>query len=141
MVYDQPMTLSGRAPLLALLLLAACGPATPEPTPPPASTVAASTPAATDEAVGRRAADTALASLSRRKFIVTGCSSADVRAVAEADASTVPAVSERCTLLVAHRADGTWIVVVRSPSQPGNVWAVVNVSAAGDGVQHIDYKP
>jgi hypothetical protein len=131
------MTRSARAPLLSLVLLAACGPATPAPAPPVATPAA---PAA-DVAPARHAADVAIASLSRRKFNVAGCTAADARVVPEAETAAVPGASESCTLLVAHRADGTWVVVVRSATQTGNVWALVTVSAGGEGVQHIDYKP
>jgi hypothetical protein len=124
-----------RRAILPAILLAACGPAAPEPAPPPAPAAGA------DEASAQHAADAALASLSRRKFNVAGCAAADARTVPEAETAAVPAAGDRCTLLVAHRADRSWIVVVRSPAQTGNVWAVVTVSAGGEGVLHIDYKP
>ena len=101
--------------LVLSLLLAACGAATPEAAQAPA-TAPAPAPAA------EPAADAALTSR-------------------VAEAAAPPPAGERCAMLVAHRADQTWLVVVRSPAQPGNVWAVVTVSAKGEGVVHIDYKP
>ncbi len=88
-----------------------------------------------------RVAEAALNSLSRRKFVVTACTASEVRVITEADAAAPPPASERCAVLAAHRADKTWLVVVRAPAQPGNVWAVVTVSPRGEGVVHIDYKP
>ena len=88
-----------------------------------------------------RVAEAALNSLSRRKFVVTACTASEARTISEADAAAPPPASERCAVLVAHRADKTWTVVVRAPAQPGNVWAVVTVTAKGEGVVHIDYKP
>jgi hypothetical protein len=120
--------------LLLSLVLPACGsaaPATPPATPPPSA----------DDAVVPRVAEAALNSLVRRKFNVAGCTSSEARAIPEAEAAAAPPGGERCAVLVAHRADKTWVVVVRSPLQPGNVWAVVTVSPNGEGVTHIDYKP
>ncbi len=116
-------------------LLAACGSAAPAAAPPAPSAAPA------DEAAAHHAADLALNSLSRRKFNTAGCASTDIRVVPEAEVSAVPAGSEVCTLLVAHRADKSWAVVVRSATQAGNVWAIVTVSPGGEGVTHIDYKP
>jgi hypothetical protein len=121
--------------LLLSLLLPACGPATPDAAPPPSPS------AASDDAPVHHVAEAALNSLTRRKFNVAGCAPAEARVVTEAEAAAPPPGGERCAMLVAHRPDKTWVVVVRSPAQPGNVWAVVSVSPGGDGVVHIDYKP
>jgi hypothetical protein len=59
----------------------------------------------------------------------------------EAEAAMAAVVDERCAVRVARRADNTWLVVVRSPSQLGNVAAKVSVSPGAEGVVHIDYKP
>jgi hypothetical protein len=124
-------------PSAALLLLAcllmACG----EAPPPPAAAPPAAAPVA-DEAGAHRAAGVALESLSRRKYNVTGCAAAEARVAADPE-SAVP--SSGCSVLVARRPDGTWLVVVRSAAQLGNVWAKVTVSAGGEGVQHVEYKP
>ena len=85
--------------------------------------------------------EVALNSLSRRKFNVADCAVAEARLIPEAEAAAPPPAGERCVVLVNHRADKTWLVVVRSPAQPGNVWAFVTVNPGGDGVVHIDYKP
>ncbi len=88
-----------------------------------------------------RVAEAAINSLTRRKFNVAGCTSSEARTITEAEAAAPKPAGERCAMFVAHRADKTWLVVVRSPAQPGNVWAVVTVSPNGEGVVHIDYKP
>jgi len=120
-------------------LVAACGTAAPAAAPSAPSAAPAAAPA--DEPAAHHAADLALNSLSRRKFNTAGCASTDIRVIPEAEVSAVPTGSEVCTLLVAHRADKTWAVVVRSATQVGNVWAIVTVSPGGEGVIHIDYKP
>lgn len=122
---------------LLVSLLPACGPAGPGAAPPAAASAAA----APDDGPARHAAEAALGSLSRRKFNVAGCSPEDTRVITEAEAGGHPPGGERCAVLVAHRADKSWLVVVRSPAQQGDVWAVVTVSPGGDGVLHIDYKP
>jgi hypothetical protein len=119
--------------LLLSFLLPACGAAPPE-APPSAAPVG-------DAALAQHVAEAAINSLTRRKFNVTACTSSEARIIPEAEAAAPPPAGERCAMLVAHRADKTWLVVVRSPAQPGNVWAVVTVSANGEGVVHIDYKP
>jgi len=129
--------------LVLSLLLAACGAATPEAAQAPATAPApapAAEPAA-DAALTSRVAEAALNALTRRKFNVAACTASEARVISEAEAAAPPPAGERCAMLVAHRADQTWLVVVRSPAQPGNVWAVVTVSAKGEGVVHIDYKP
>ena len=85
--------------------------------------------------------EVALASLSKRSFNVSACVATGLRVVTEAEAAAGPGGGDGCSVLVAHRADRTWLVIVRSPSQPGKVWAVVTVTAGGEGVAHIDYKP
>jgi hypothetical protein len=137
---------STRAFWSAILLapvLAACGGAAPAAAPPPSPSTAPAAPAApaADDPAVHHAADLALNSLARRKFNTAGCASTDVRVVTETEAAAPPTVSETCTLLVAHRADKTWAVVVRSATQTGNVWAIVTVTPGGEGVVHIDYKP
>ncbi len=125
-------------PSAALLLLASVLPAcaeAPTPVAPPAP-FAATPP---DEGAAHHAADVAIASLSRRKYNVTGCAAAEARLVADVDAEAAPAAG--CSVVVARRPDRTWLVVIRSSAQLGNVSARVTVLAGGEGVQHIDYKP
>lgn len=137
----------GPACVALALVLAACAPAA---APPPAAAAAgaptaAPAPAAADEAAGaRRAAGAALASLAKRNFDVSECAPSDVRVVAEPEARAGAPLGERCSVLTAHLADKTWLVVVRSatraaPSRAGGGLARVTVLASGDGVTHIDY--
>jgi hypothetical protein len=127
--------LSRLAPLL--LLLAACAPPSP-PAPPPAAAPSA------DEVGARRAAEVALASLTKRNFDVSECAPSDLRLVGEAEARAGAPVGERCSVLTAHRADRTWLVVIRSatrsaPIRAGGALAIVTVTAGGEGVAHIEY--
>jgi hypothetical protein len=118
--------------LPALLLVSACSAAAPAPPvdAPPA-----------DAVVAQKAADVALGSLTKRKYNTAGCVATDARLVPEAEAVAPTSADERCQIRVARRADRTWVVVVRSPAQRGDVTATVQVSAGAEGVLHIDYKP
>ncbi len=127
-----------RALLIAALALPACGPA-PAPAPPPAPAKPQ-----VDEAAMRRAVDVALTSLAKRNFEVAECSAAEARTVSEAEAKAGAPVGERCTILIAQRADRTWILGIRpattaTPSRAGGSVAVVTVTPGGEGVTHIDY--
>jgi hypothetical protein len=129
--------MSPRTLLPTIGLLAAC--ASSEPPPPPAAPAPAAPVA--DEAGAHKAAEVALASLAKRKYKVDGCTPAETKIVSEAETATISIVNERCMVWVARRADGTWLVAIRSPVQLGNVSAAVTVSRGGEGVTHIDYKP
>jgi hypothetical protein len=119
------------------LALGACAAPPPPPPPPPAEPAAP-----VDEGVARKAAEVALGSLAKRKYNVAGCTAAEAKVVAtEAEAAAAAVVDERCAVRIARRADKTWLIVVRSPSQLGNVAAKVSVSPGAEGVVHIDYKP
>ena len=118
-------------PLLSAAFGAACAPP-PAPAPPPAATPAF------DEAVVRRGVGAALASLSRRSYSVAGCDPALAQVVAEAEVRGAPP-GDACSIRVARQRDNTWLVVVRSASQPGKPQALVTVSPGGEGAQHIDY--
>jgi hypothetical protein len=124
------------APILAAAL-AACGPPPEAATAPPPSAA----PPPVDEAAARRAAEVALASLAKRKFSTLGCAVEDMRVLPEAEAQKGAPPGERCSILVARRADKTWLVVVRSASQTASPKALVTVSPGGEGVTHIDYQP
>jgi hypothetical protein len=124
-------------PLLAALALAACAspppPAEPPPTTPPA-----------DPAAARAALEVALGSLSKRNFDVSNCAPADLRIVDEAAARAGEPIGDRCVMLVARRADRTWLVNIRpatrgSPSQAGGSQALVTVTPGAEGVKHIEY--
>jgi hypothetical protein len=129
--------MNARCSLGLALLLAACSSSPP---PPPAPPPEAAPPM--DEGVARKAADVALGSLAKRKYNVAGCTSAEAKIVpTEAEAAAVAVVDEKCAVRVTRRADKTWFVVIRSPSQLGNVAAKVSVSPGAEGVVHIDYKP
>lgn len=118
---------------LLCVLLSACGSTAPAPAPAPAPTG--------DAALVPQVAEAAINALARRKFDVANCTSSEARVISEADAANPPPGGDHCAMLVAHRADKSWVVVVRSPAQTGNVWAVVTVAPSGAGVTHIDYKP
>jgi hypothetical protein len=135
----------GRAFGLATLVMTACGPA-PEAAPPPAPSAVPSAPPApaADEAGARRVVELALASLGKRNFDVNECAASEARVVSEAEARAGAPVGERCTMLVARRADRTWLIGVRPatravPTRGGGSLAVVTVTAGGEGVTHIDY--
>lgn len=151
--YDSSMIstrrLSSLAPLFLAALLSACSASGPEGA--PAASPSASPAPGVDEGEARHAAQIAIDSLTKRKFDTTGCTSADTRVVTEAEANAGTGKGARCGLLVARRADKTWLVVVRAPqhqgelqagtAQAGSVQALVTVTPGGEGVQHIDYKP
>lgn len=123
--------------LLLALALAACA-APPPAAPPPAA------PPPVDPSAARSAADVALGSLSKRNFDVSNCSSADLRIVEEAAARAGEPIGDRCVMLVARRADRTWLVNVRSatraaPTQAGGSQALVTVTPGAEGVKHIEY--
>jgi hypothetical protein len=121
------------APLLlaALGLAGACAPPPPPPVA-PGPTV--------DEALVQRVVDAALHMLTRRSYSVAGCVAAGVQVVGEAEVRGAPApAAGGCSLRVARQRDRTWLVVVRSASQPGTPRALVTVSPGGEGAQHIDY--
>jgi hypothetical protein len=116
--------------LLPAALAAAC--ATPPPPPPaPAGPTF-------DEAVVHRGVAAALATLSRRSYSVAGCDPAASQVVTEAEVRGAPP-GDACSIRVARQRDGTWLVVVRSASQPGKPQALVTVSPGGEGAQHIEY--
>ncbi|MFT3764418.1 MAG: hypothetical protein QM820_02705 [Minicystis sp.] len=123
--------------LVAVIALAACS-SPPPPAPPPA----AAPPAAASGAGA--ALDVALSSLSKRNFDVSACATADMRVVDEAAARAGEPIGERCTMLVAQKADRTWLVNVRpatreTPSRAGGSQALVTVTPGGEGVKHIEY--
>lgn len=128
-----------RAPLLlAALALAACAS---EPPPPPP---AAPAPPPVDTSGARGALDVALQSLSKRNFDVSNCQASELRVVDEAGARAGEPIGDRCVMLVARRADKTWLVNVRpatraTPSQAGGSMAIVTVTPGAEGVKHIDY--
>jgi hypothetical protein len=138
--YDRSMTrtaASFRSRLAPLLVLAACAPP-PPPAPPPAAAPSA------DEVGARRAAEVALASLAKRNFEVGECSASEARFTGEAEARAGAPIGDRCSVLTAHRADRTWLVVVRAairsaPTRAGGALAIVTVTAGGEGVAHIEY--
>ncbi|APR80664.1 Hypothetical protein A7982_06011 [Minicystis rosea] len=124
--------------LIVALSLTAC--AAPPPPPPPPQPAA---PAA-DTNGARTALDVALKSLAKRNFDVSECAPADLRVVEEAVARAGEPIGDKCTLLVARRADQTWLVNVRpatraTPSRAGGSQALVTVTSGGEGVKHIDY--
>jgi hypothetical protein len=126
-------------PLLAALALAAC--ASP-PQPPPASPPPAAPPA--DPAAARNALTVALASLSKRNFDLSNCAPTDLRIVDEAAARAGEPIGDRCVMLVARRADRTWLLNIRpatraAPSQAGGSQALVTVTPGAEGVKHIEY--
>jgi hypothetical protein len=148
--------LSPRAPRWALLLalmLAACSSGTPDParaTAPSSSSAAPTAAAPTDESAAQRIALVAVESLGKRKFDTNGCVVATPRFVTEAVVNAGVKAGPQCSLLVARRADKTWLVLVRAAqyvdvqagtAQAGSVQALVIVTPGGEGVTHIDYKP
>jgi hypothetical protein len=97
-----------------------------------------------EEVGARRAADVALASLAKRNFDVSECAAAEMRLLGEAEARAGAPIGDRCSVLTAHRADKTWLVVIRSatraaPIRAGGALAIVTVTAGGEGVAHIEY--
>jgi hypothetical protein len=125
---------------LALSALALAGCAAEPPLAPPSAPPA---PAA-DEAAARSAVGVALASLSKSTFDVGACNVADARVAPEAEVQKGAPVGERCTMLVARRADRSWIVGVRpattsAPSRAGGALALVTLTPGAEGVSHIDY--
>jgi hypothetical protein len=111
-------------------LAVACAPPAPPLPAPSAPTV--------DEAVVQRGVTAALLALAKRRYNVTGCDAAEARLVPEAEVRGAPAAGA-CTVRVARQRDNTWLVVVRSASQPDTPRAFVTVSPGGEGAQHIDY--
>src|SRR5690349_14990564 len=112
--------------------LVACAP---EPAPAAAPSAAPAGPVA-DEAGAHKALDAALAALSKRNFDVHECAPADLRIAPEPEARAGAPLGERCTMLVARRADRTWLVAVRAattsaPSRAGGGLALVTVSPGG----------
>lgn len=83
----------------------------------------------------------ALASLSKRSFDAEGCAAAEARVVPEAEARAGAAPGDRCSALVARKADGTWLIVVRSalPSKSVGARALVTVDPEAKGVRAIEY--
>ncbi|MCC6559483.1 MAG: hypothetical protein IT372_41730 [Polyangiaceae bacterium] len=136
-------TIAPWLPLLATLA-AACGPAA---TPAPSAAPAAAPPAApaagvaADPAMARRATDVTLAALSRRSFDVAGCAAAEARVVPEAEARAGAAAGDRCLVLVARKADESWLVVVRSAlsSKSYGAQALVTVAPGAEGITAVEY--
>jgi hypothetical protein len=124
-------------PRAVLLLLAGALPACGEAAPPPAATPAG--PAAVPDDA-RHAADVAIEAAGKRKYNTARCVPGEARVVASVETSP-PAPAEGCTVLVARRPDGMWLVVLHSTAQLGGVSAWVTVSAGGEGVKHVEYKP
>jgi hypothetical protein len=126
-----------RVLILATIALPACSASAPPPPPAP-------TAPAVDEAAARKAVEVGLAYLGKRNFEVGECAAAAARVAPEAEARAGMPVGDRCGVMVARRADGTWLVTVRpatrgAPSRAGGSLAVVTVTAGGEGVTHIDY--
>jgi hypothetical protein len=115
------------APLAAGILPACAPPPPPAPAEP-----------AVDLTLVHHAADAALAALARRKYSVAGCDASAAQLVAEAEVRGAPP-GDACSVRVAKQKDNTWLVVIRSASQPGKPQALVTVSPGGEGAQHIDY--
>src|SRR5262249_54429115 len=110
--------------LLAALALTAC--ASPPP-PPPAAPPPAAPPV--DPSAARDAVEVALKSLTKRNFDVSNCASTELRVVDEAAARAGEPIGDRCVVLVARRADRTWLVNIRSatrdkPTQAGGSQAI-----------------
>jgi hypothetical protein len=125
--------------LLSALALAACAsPPAPPPTPP------ASAAAPLDTSGARDALDAALRSLAKRNFDVSACVVGDFKVADEATVRAGEPIGERCTMLVARRADRTWLVNVRpattaTPSRAGGNQALVEVTPGAEGVKKIEY--
>lgn len=123
--------------LLSALALAACAPPpSPPPTPPAAPPL--------DTSGARDALDAALRSLAKRNFDVSACAPGDFKVAAEAAVRAGEPIGERCTMLVARRADRTWLVNVRpattaAPSRAGGSQALVEVTPGAEGVKKIEY--
>src|SRR5579871_1609217 len=96
-----------RALVLSALALPGCGSEPPPAAPSPAAPSAAPAAPVADEAGVRTAVGVALASLSKRNFDVSACNVADVRVAPEAEVQKGAPVGDKCTLLVARRADRT----------------------------------
>jgi hypothetical protein len=133
-----------RAPYAILLAaLAAC--AAPAAEAPPAPTGAAAAPAGPrDDSLAREALDVALKYLGKRNFDVKECAPGEFEHASEAAARAGKPIEERCTMLVAHLADGTWLVSVRaattaSPNRAGGGLGLVTVTKNAEGVKKIEY--
>lgn len=125
-------------PALAALALCACA-SPPPPAPPPAAAAAP-----LDTSGARDALDVALKSLAKRNFDVSECAPGDFRVADEAAARAGEPIGDRCVMVVARRADGTWIVNVRpatkaAPVRAAGQQAIVTVTARHEGVKHIEY--
>jgi hypothetical protein len=126
------------APFLLTLALTACAsPPPPPPTAPPPAPPA-------DPTGAREALDVALKSLAKRNFDVGNCAPTDLRVVDEPAARAGEPIGDRCVMLVARRADRTWLVNVRpatraNPSQAGGSQALVTITPGAEGVKHIEY--